>query len=238
MRGGSWSGAAGWTRRARRSEGSGQRGRVRADPGSPADLTPARAEGAARGRGLAQDSCARQDFLDSGLDDFLRRGPRRPSRPPWGGTRGRGSLGYRLQRQAVSAGCGGDRVSPACTLRARRRASAALGLDPWSFVGFPVWCPRLSKGERKLALCWCGKKRHLASPGGRRDEGCRLSPTRPVRSFIKQTPFTGARNSVSKKKGLIIRRQHFCDRNRQAQFCCFLLCLSKLVYHSELQFPL
>ena len=30
----------------------------------------------------------------------------------------------------------------------------------------------------------------------------------------------------------------FCHRNRQAQFCYFLLCLSKVVYHSELQFPL
>lgn len=62
----------------------------------------------------------------------------------------------------------------------------ALGLDPGSFVGFLLWCSGLCRGERKLALCWCGKKRHLASPVGQRAGSSRLSPTQSVRNFIKQ----------------------------------------------------
>lgn len=169
-----------------RSKHAGQRGRVGADPSGRAGPTPARAEGAARGRGLGRTSCVRLEIPASGLDGFFHWEPGRPRRQRGGGTRGRKLLGYGVLEAGGVRGVRRGLYNPCLPAPGAPAEPWALDLDPGSFVGFPLWCPGLCRGERKLALCWCGKKRHLASPVGQRAGSSRLSPTQSVRNFIKQ----------------------------------------------------
>ena len=178
--------AADRTPGARRSKRAGQRGLAGADPSGRAGPTPARAEGAARGRGLGRTSCVRLEIPASGLDGFFLWEPGRPRRQRGGGTRGRKLLGYGVLEAGGVRGVRRGQYNPCLPAPGAPAEPWALDLDPGSFVGFPLWCPGLCRGERKLALCWCGKKRHLASPVGQRAGSSRLSPTQPVRNFIKQ----------------------------------------------------
>ena len=135
---------------------------------------------------MGRTSCVRLEIPASGLDGFFHWEPGRPRRQRGGGTRGRKLLGYGVLEAGGVRGVRRGLYNPCLPAPGAPAEPWALDLDPGSFVGFPLWCPGLCRGERKLALCWCGKKRHLASPVGQRAGSSRLSPTQSVRNFIKQ----------------------------------------------------
>lgn len=132
-----------------------------------ADPTPARAKG---GPGAGPGPDLLREAGNCGLRPgrILSGEPRRPRRQGGGGTRGQSSPGYgSLEAGGVHEVRRGQ-DNPCLHAPGAPAEPWALGLDPGSFVGFLLWCSGLCRGERKLALCWCGKKRHLASPVGQR----------------------------------------------------------------------